>query len=94
MTADLVLYETRGPVAVVTMNRDKYRNAQNAKMTYDLDKAFVRAINDDAVKVIVLAGAGKHLSQRCGIPRLFGTPWGSVVRWLHPPLGAALCKPS
>jgi enoyl-CoA hydratase len=57
-----VLYETRGPVALVTMNRPRYRNAQNARMTYALDDAFGRAIGDDAVKVIVLAGAGEHFS--------------------------------
>lgn len=57
-----VLYDTRGPVALVTMNRPKYRNAQNAKMTYALDEAFVRAVRDDAVHVIVLAGAGDHFS--------------------------------
>lgn len=62
MTAELVLYETEGPVAIVTMNRDEYRNAQNAKMTYALDDAFNRAIDDDDMKVIVLAGAGKHFS--------------------------------
>lgn len=57
-----VLYETRGPVALVTMNRPKYRNAQNAKMTYALDEAFVRAVRDDGVRVIVLGGAGDHFS--------------------------------
>ena len=48
--------------AIVTMNRPQVRNAQNAKMTYALDEAFVRAMDDDAVKVIVLAGAGPHFS--------------------------------
>jgi enoyl-CoA hydratase len=57
-----VLYEVRGAAALVTMNRPKYRNAQNARMTYALDEAFTRAIRDDAVKVIVLAGAGDHFS--------------------------------
>jgi enoyl-CoA hydratase len=56
------LYEVRGTTALVTMNRPKYRNAQNAKMTYALEDAFTRAIRDDAVKVIVLAGAGEHFS--------------------------------
>jgi len=56
------LYEVRGAVALVTMNRPKYRNAQNAKMTYALDGAFTRAVQDDAVKVIVLAGTGEHFS--------------------------------
>ena len=59
---DVVRYETRGPVAVVTMNRPEYRNAQNSKMTYALDAAFYRAASDDNVKVIVLAGEGKHFS--------------------------------
>ena len=57
-----VRYERRGAVAVVTMNRPRYRNAQNSAMTYALDSAFTRAVNDDEVKVIVLAGAGDHFS--------------------------------
>lgn len=57
-----VLYETRGAVAKVTMNRPQFRNAQNAKMTYALDDAFTKAVRDDTVGVIVLAGAGDHFS--------------------------------
>ncbi|UWP78597.1 enoyl-CoA hydratase [Dactylosporangium fulvum] len=59
---EVVLYRTDGPVAVVTMHRPQYRNAQNSKMTYALDDAFYRAAEDDDVKVVVLAGAGKHFS--------------------------------
>jgi enoyl-CoA hydratase len=58
----VVRYERRGPVAVVTMNRPDYRNAQNSAMTYALDEAFYRAVADDDVKVIVLAGEGRHFS--------------------------------
>jgi enoyl-CoA hydratase len=57
-----VRYERRGAVAVVTMDRAKYRNAQNSAMTYALDEAFGRAVDDAEVKVIVLAGAGDHFS--------------------------------
>lgn len=57
-----VRYEVRGPVAVVTMDRPDYRNAQNSKMTYALDDAYYKAVSDDDVKVIVLAGEGKHFS--------------------------------
>ena len=59
---DVVLYRTEGPVAVVTMNRPRYRNAQNSAMTYALDEAFYRAVDDDEVKVIVLTGSGDHFS--------------------------------
>jgi len=57
-----VRYERRGAVAVVTMDRPEFRNAQNSKMTYALDRAFYRAAEDAAVKVVVLAGEGKHFS--------------------------------
>ena len=55
-----VRYEERGAVAVVTLNRPRYRNAQNSAMTYALDAAFARAVNAQQVAVIVLAGAGEH----------------------------------
>ncbi|MGI9005146.1 MAG: enoyl-CoA hydratase [Streptosporangiaceae bacterium] len=58
----VVRYERRGAAAVVTMNRPRYRNAQNSVMTYALDDAFERATGDDDVRVIVLAGAGQHFS--------------------------------
>ena len=57
---EVVTYERRGSVARVTLNRPEYRNAQNSKMTYALDAAFSRAVDDDEVKVIVLSGNGKH----------------------------------
>jgi len=69
-----VEYERRGPVALVTMNRPEYRNAQNSAMTYALDAAFTSAVDDDEVKVIVLAGAGKHFSAGHDI----GTPGRDV----------------
>ncbi|MCW2299214.1 enoyl-CoA hydratase [Rhodococcus erythropolis] len=60
--ADVVTYEVRDSVAVVTLNRPDYRNAQNSVVTYALDAAFQRAVEDDDVKVIVLAGNGPHFS--------------------------------
>ena len=61
-TTEPVRYEARDGIASVTMNRPVFNNAQNSQMTYALDDAFRRAVDDDAVKVIVLRGAGKHFS--------------------------------
>jgi enoyl-CoA hydratase len=72
--AQVVQYEVRGSVAIVTMNRPQYRNAQNSAMTYALDAAFTRAVDDDAVKAIILAGAGEHFSAGHDI----GTPGRDV----------------
>ena len=57
-----VTYAVEGPIAWITMDRTAFHNAQNSQMTYALDDAFRRAVDDDAVKVIVLRGAGKHFS--------------------------------
>jgi enoyl-CoA hydratase len=73
---DVVRYEVRGPTAVITLNRPRYRNAQNSAVTYALDAAFQRATNDDAVAVIVLAGAGEHFCAGHDI----GTPGRDVDR--------------
>lgn len=59
---DVVTYRVDDGIAVVTLNRPQYRNAQNSAMTYALDSALTRAVDDDEVKVIVLAGSGKHFS--------------------------------
>ncbi|MCH5645306.1 MULTISPECIES: enoyl-CoA hydratase [unclassified Gordonia (in: high G+C Gram-positive bacteria)] len=86
-----VAYETGGPdgaVAYVTLNRPEYRNAQNSVMTYSLDSAFRRAVDDKAVKVIVLRANGKHFSagHDIGTPeRDFDTYYDNVATlyWDH-----------
>jgi enoyl-CoA hydratase len=75
-TDEPVLYEVRDGVAWVTMNRPRYNNAQNSQMTYALDSSFRRAVDDPAVKAIVLAGTGKHFSAGHDI----GTPGRDIAR--------------
>ena len=75
-TEPLVTYEQRGAVALITMNRPGVRNAQNADMTFQLDNAFLRAVNDDSVGAIILAGAGDHFSAGHDI----GTPLRDIHR--------------
>jgi enoyl-CoA hydratase len=77
-----IVYETDTPVryavddgvAWVTMDRTRFHNVQNSQMTYALDDAFRRAVDDNGVKAIVLAGAGKHFSAGHDI----GTPGRDV----------------
>jgi enoyl-CoA hydratase len=70
----VVRYERRGQIAVITLNRPRYRNAQNSVMTYALDAAFERAVADDDARAIVLTGAGEHFSAGHDI----GTPGRDV----------------
>ena len=86
-----VAYEVGGPddaVAYVTLNRPDYRNAQNSVMTYSLDAAFRKAVDDAAVKVIVLRANGKHFSagHDIGTPeRDFDTYYenAATLHWDH-----------
>ncbi|HEX9643757.1 MAG TPA: enoyl-CoA hydratase [Acidimicrobiia bacterium] len=57
-----VRYVVDGAVATITMNRPDAANAQNTALIDDLDAAFDAAEADDDVRVVILAGAGKHFS--------------------------------
>src|SRR5271169_5249046 len=53
-----VLYEKKGPIAYVTINRPKVLNALNAKTIAELRSAFEEARNDSEVRGVVFTGAG------------------------------------
>ena len=55
---DNVLYEKKGAVAYVTLNRPKVLNALNTKTWEDLRTAFEAARDDDEVRGVILTGAG------------------------------------
>lgn len=86
-TPDTAVYETETPigyrveagVAWITLQRPRYHNAQNAQLLYALDNAFRDAVDDDAVKVIVLGAEGKHFS----VGHDIGTPGRDVGKSQH-----------
>ena len=60
--SEVVRYSVDGAVAYVTLARPAFSNSQNARMTYAIDDAYERAVEDESVAVIVLRGEGKHFS--------------------------------
>ena len=58
MGADPVLYELRGPVAVLTINRPDRRNALSQPLIKALVKSFERARVDVQVRCVILTGSG------------------------------------
>jgi enoyl-CoA hydratase len=62
MTEEAVVYEVVGHVATITMNRPDVANAQNTAVIDGIDHFLDVADADDEVRVVVLAGAGKHFS--------------------------------
>src|SRR5215470_1890512 len=54
-----ILYEAAGGVATVTLNRPDKLNAWTRKMEQEVTAAIQSAVDDDAVRAIVLTGAGR-----------------------------------
>jgi enoyl-CoA hydratase len=77
----VVLYETDGAVATITMNRPEVANAQDTALIDQLDAAFDRADADDAIRVVILTGAGKHFSSGHDLKAIVGE--GEKDEWVQ-----------
>jgi enoyl-CoA hydratase len=58
MTFQTLLYELRDGIVLLTVNRPDKLNALNDAVIADLDQAVARIEGDDAVKGVILTGAG------------------------------------
>lgn len=67
-----IRYEVDGTVATVTLDRPEVANAQSSALIDELDAALDRADADDEVRVVVLAGEGKHFSAGHDLKELMG----------------------
>jgi len=59
MAYETILYEIEGPVLTITLNRPDKLNAYTGVMGAELTDAFERADQDDAVRVVIVTGAGR-----------------------------------
>jgi enoyl-CoA hydratase/carnithine racemase len=77
---ETVRYEVDGPVCTITLDRPESANAQNSQVIDELDAGFDRAGEDDDVRVVVLAGEGKHFSAGHDLKELFtkGDRWAEL----------------
>ena len=57
-----ILYEVRDGVGTITLNRPAYRNAQSYRLLDEVDAAFDLAGADEAVRVVLMRGAGGNFS--------------------------------
>ena len=55
-----ILYETDGPIGVITLDRTEKANAVDQQALDELNAAFEEAAADREVRVIVLRAEGKH----------------------------------
>lgn len=62
METELLLYETRYPAAVITLNCPQTRNALSAAMVDAIMLALRRAEDDSRVRALIVTGAGSAFS--------------------------------
>lgn len=62
MNLETVIYEVRGSVAVVSLNRPRVLNAMNKQLWLDLRSAFQAAADDSTVRVVIVTGSGRAFS--------------------------------
>jgi methylglutaconyl-CoA hydratase len=74
-----VLYEVEGSLARVTLNRPEKRNALSESLVAQLKEALRRANGDEAVRVIVISGAGSDFCSGADLAALHKIAEGSVA---------------
>ena len=62
MTYENLLLDQTGPVLKITVNRPEVRNAQSRIMLEEFDDALMKAVDDESVRAIIVAGSGEHFS--------------------------------
>lgn len=62
MTYKELTYDMQGPVLRLYHNRPTSANSESENLLAELDDALERARKDDAVRVLIIGGVGKHFS--------------------------------
>ena len=78
---ETILYERREAAALITLNRPRLLNAMNAAMLRELAAAMDAAEADEAVRAIVLTGAGSAFSSGFDLKEQAETRPSGVEEW-------------
>lgn len=83
MKYEFLTYQVVDGVATVTLNRPEVYNALNDGITYELQDALKAAAKEDAVRVIILTGAGKAFCSGQDLKAASGQEKRSFMESLH-----------
>lgn len=93
MTAPLVLYESTHAIATITLNRPDVLNALDDALIRALRDAVERAAGDDAVRAVLLTGAGRGFSSGADLASVPPSPsldLGQLLRERYHPVILAM----
>jgi enoyl-CoA hydratase/carnithine racemase len=79
MTYETILFENRGPVGLLTLNRPDRLNAISQQMIDEVNDLFDRVEADENVRALVVTGAGRAFSAGFDLKDGANRPWGTVA---------------
>jgi|SRR5690348_14160951 enoyl-CoA hydratase len=79
MTFETILFETEGPVGLLTFNRPESLNAFNGELIDETNELLDRVAADDSIRALVVAGAGRAFSAGFDLKESAGRSWGTVA---------------
>ncbi len=100
MAYEMILTETRGPVALITLNRPKALNALCDQLMGELGQALLAYDADPAIAAIIITGSEKAFAAGADIKEMQGrtypavvlqdfiAPWETVLRVKKPVIAA------
>jgi len=71
MPYETIIYEKDGGIATLTFNRPNVMNAANSQLTQETRDAMADAMGDDAVRVLIITGAGRGFHAGDDVKELF-----------------------
>jgi len=82
MSYENILFETDGPIATITINREKLRNALNGATIAEIGAALEQVEREDGLRVAIVTGAGKAFAAGADINELRALPGANAARLL------------
>src|ERR1700748_1691137 len=79
MSFETILFETRGPVGLLTFNRPESLNAFNGRMIDEINALMDQVEKNDSIRALVVAGAGRAFSAGFDLKESAGRSWGTVA---------------
>jgi 2-(1,2-epoxy-1,2-dihydrophenyl)acetyl-CoA isomerase len=84
MTEQTILYQTRGAVALVTLNRPQSLNSFTRRMHHELWAALDRIEADKSIRALVITGAGRAFSAGADLAEFDFEPGPDLVQRADP----------
>jgi enoyl-CoA hydratase len=78
MSYETILFEVLGPVGLLTFNRPDSLNAFNGRMIDEVNALLDSVDKDDAIRALVVTGAGRAFSAGFDLKEGADRPWGRV----------------